>query len=96
MIRPARAANVADWQALVAVIERSQIRLPKPLPRTQIPTKTRWTSPSSRGSPRMCAVCVSQLKPNGYSLTLRPGRPLDLPKCTKREAICEEESESLV
>jgi hypothetical protein len=37
MIRPARAAKAADWQALVAAIERSQIRLPKRLPRTRIP-----------------------------------------------------------
>jgi hypothetical protein len=35
MIRPARAAKVAEWHALVAVIERSQIHLP--LPRTPIP-----------------------------------------------------------
>jgi hypothetical protein len=37
MIRPGRAADVAEWQALVAAVERSQIRLPKPLPRTRIP-----------------------------------------------------------
>jgi hypothetical protein len=37
MIRPARAASVAKWHALVALIERSQIRLPKPLPGTRIP-----------------------------------------------------------
>jgi hypothetical protein len=37
MIRLARAANVAEWHALVAVIERSQILLPRRLPRTRIP-----------------------------------------------------------
>jgi hypothetical protein len=37
MIQPARAAKVAEWHALVAVIARSQILLPKPLPRTPIP-----------------------------------------------------------
>ena len=37
MIRPARAARVAEWRALVAAIERSQIHLPKPLPWTRIP-----------------------------------------------------------
>ena len=66
MIRSARAASVAEWRALVAVIERAQIRLPKPLPWTRIPYEDEgdiailaWVA--------SCEVCATPLELKGYS-----------------------------
>lgn len=78
IIRPATAANDAEWHAVVAVIE--QIHLP--LPRTRIPYEDEvdiailaWIASHVRG--------VRQPTGAQATLTFGTGRPLDLPKCRK-------------